>query len=460
MGFDLEKDQQQNNNQLSLFDYKMPKADFVSSSKGDAYDYNAWLLAQKLPEKSKTGRFLTLSAALHAAAVLFVAVVAVPLVEEVKTDTITIEIEDVPPVKFTAAPKGIITPPTQGGEIAQETLPKVEELEKAGSPDDVIAPAKAPTVAPVAAKLPEKAPAPKAAQAKAPAPVKATPSVAAAPKGGTVAEKTDFKAVPMTVDDIAAPELDNGALADTKVESNFNEDFNEDFAKTDASHKAAIENEEKSISAMAAALSDEQNEALDSAEAETADEANKLAALQDRVREKNAQAVASALAAEKAAALAKAREKAEREAAAKQAAGIGGNGGGRGTEEGIGAGNNGDANVASKQVSGVPQGVRSLDQLRQMPGNPRPQYERQERLRGDQGAVVFVAYISKEGHPSQFRMLKSTGFRNLDAKTLIALKKWRFYPGQEGWVELPFRWDLKGGAQEDGGLLRSKVSQN
>ncbi|MNL37727.1 Gram-negative bacterial tonB protein [compost metagenome] len=95
-----------------------------------------------------------------------------------------------------------------------------------------------------------------------------------------------------------------------------------------------------------------------------------------------------------------------------------------------------------------------------MPGNPRPQYERQERLRGDQGAVVFVAYISKEGHPSQFRLLKSTGFRNLDAKTLIALKKWRFYPGQEGWVELPFRWDLKGGAQEDGGLLRSKVSQN
>ncbi|MNT35500.1 hypothetical protein D3C72_1715310 [compost metagenome] len=71
---------------------------------------------------------------------------------------------------------------------------------------------------------------------------------------------------------------------------------------------------------------------------------------------------------------------------------------------------------------------------------------------------MFYAYISKEGQPTQFRMVKSTGFRNLDGKTLVALKKWRFYPGQEGWVELPFRWDLKGGAQEDGGRLRAATN--
>ncbi|MNL24907.1 Gram-negative bacterial tonB protein [compost metagenome] len=74
------------------------------------------------------------------------------------------------------------------------------------------------------------------------------------------------------------------------------------------------------------------------------------------------------------------------------------------------------------------------------------------------GDVGFLAYITKEGHPTQFRMIKSTGFQNLDSKTLTALQKWRFYPGQEGWVELPFKWDLKGETQEAGGLLRKKVS--
>jgi TonB family protein len=124
---------------------------------------------------------------------------------------------------------------------------------------------------------------------------------------------------------------------------------------------------------------------------------------------------------------------------------------------GAGAGNNGSSEEGS-QLAGIPSGVRSLEQLRQMPGNPRPQYDRQERLLRHQGSVAFLAYINKQGYVSKFRMLKSTGYKNLDGKTLAALKKWRFYPGQEGWVELPFQWDLKGGVQEAGGRLR--VSRN
>ena len=89
-----------------------------------------------------------------------------------------------------------------------------------------------------------------------------------------------------------------------------------------------------------------------------------------------------------------------------------------------------------------------------MPGNPRPQYSNDERMRRDQGQVIFYAYISTAGNPSQFKLAQSTGFRNLDGKTLAALKKWRFYPGQEGWVELPFKWDIKGGVQEMPTLLR------
>ena len=90
-----------------------------------------------------------------------------------------------------------------------------------------------------------------------------------------------------------------------------------------------------------------------------------------------------------------------------------------------------------------------------MPGNPIPQYSKEERLYGQQGYVVFEAYISKSGVPAQFKQTRSTGYRNLDAKTLQALKKWKFYPGQEGWVEIPFSWDLQGGPQETPALNRS-----
>jgi TonB family protein len=182
-------------------------------------------------------------------------------------------------------------------------------------------------------------------------------------------------------------------------------------------------------------------------------EANKFAALQNSLRQKNAAAIASAMAADRAAALASARR------ADLKNGGLGGTSNGSGAKAGLGTSNSG-SNSAGTQVAGLPKGIRSLEQLKQMPGNPRPQYAREERRRGDQGMVAFVAYISKEGYPTQFRMIKSTGFANLDAKTLEALKKWRFQPGQEGWAELPFKWDLKGTAQEDGGGLRTSLGAN
>lgn len=104
--------------------------------------------------------------------------------------------------------------------------------------------------------------------------------------------------------------------------------------------------------------------------------------------------------------------------------------------------------------------LRSLAQLRQKPGNPRPQYDPQERLQGHNGAVIFKAFVTSDGNLTEFKMLQSTGYKNLDFKTLKALKQWKFYPGQEGWVELPFQWDLKGGPQEMPALLRRRVGQN
>ncbi|MBL7544733.1 MAG: TonB family protein [Bdellovibrionaceae bacterium] len=100
--------------------------------------------------------------------------------------------------------------------------------------------------------------------------------------------------------------------------------------------------------------------------------------------------------------------------------------------------------------------VRRLEDLRQKPGNPRPNYDVTDRMNGLSGTIIFNAYVTKEGNLTLFRLIQSTGHRNLDRKTLAALKNWRFYPGQEGWVELPFKWDLKGGVQQKPTLLKRR----
>lgn len=117
------------------------------------------------------------------------------------------------------------------------------------------------------------------------------------------------------------------------------------------------------------------------------------------------------------------------------------------------------AQASAGNDSNVNNEVRSLNELRQVPGNEHPAYDSEDRLKGRQGDVAFLAYISREGQPVKFKMVQSSGFRELDAKTLKAIRSWKFYPGQEGWVEIPFRWDLKGGPQEMPATLRRKISQ-
>lgn len=392
-------------------------------------DYELWALAHRDKEPSKTPRFMTLSAGAHLLALGLIAVLATPLMKELEPEVVTIEIEDVRPLPPMAASRGLDVPETKGS-VAPAAPVVAEKI----SSEDVVVPAPAPAVtATVAAKA---APAPKAAKA-------------AAPAKSTVAAKTNFQAVPATIDDIEAPELEAGEFAKTPVAAtDLGEDLNKDFSAIDSQYADKMAQEKQALESMATALEAEQDNSLNDLAEQNDQEQARLLQAQEELRQKNAAAMASALAAENAAAKERAaRLAAQREAAQKAAA----------AATGQGRGNNG-ADQKGAALAGTPTGVRSLDQLRQMPGNPRPQYDREERRRGDQGEVAFAAYITKEGYPTQFKLLKSTGLRNLDGKTLAALKKWRFYPGQEGWVELPFRWDLKGGVQEDGGLLRRAVS--
>ncbi len=98
--------------------------------------------------------------------------------------------------------------------------------------------------------------------------------------------------------------------------------------------------------------------------------------------------------------------------------------------------------------------IREVVDLRQRPGNPLPRYSDLERLRRHEGEVVYLAYVTPEGRLTNFILTQSSGYSNLDQKTLNALKAWRFYPGQEGWVEIPQVWVLTGEAEELPSQLR------
>lgn len=98
--------------------------------------------------------------------------------------------------------------------------------------------------------------------------------------------------------------------------------------------------------------------------------------------------------------------------------------------------------------------VRALAELKQVPGNRKPTYDLADRKAARSGEVIFTAYVNKSGTLSDFKLVKSSGHRSLDAKTLSALKSWKFYPNQEGRTELGFKWDLKGDAIEMPSTLR------
>jgi len=100
--------------------------------------------------------------------------------------------------------------------------------------------------------------------------------------------------------------------------------------------------------------------------------------------------------------------------------------------------------------------VRSLAEMRQLPGNRRPQYDVQERLSGLEGTVKFLGFVDKNGQVVKVNLTQTSGHRSLDLKSLQAVKNWKFYPGQEGWVEIPLEWNLKGTAEELPALLRRK----
>jgi TonB family protein len=250
---------------------------------------------------------------------------------------------------------------------------------------------------------------------------------------------------PESLDNIETPALDESdfTVNEAKPAEKLNpEELDQALNQVDQQHEEQLQAAAAQIDRVTEkfenSLEESANSAAEQIKKEDEATAALLAARADELRKQEE--------AQKAAALARAAEnaRAEKLAAAKIAA-----------EKEVEAKGQRDAGPGKISTE-----VRALEQLRQMPGNPKPQYGSAERLKGDQGIVVFQAYVTQDGRLSSFKMLKSTGHRNLDGKTLKALKQWKFYPGQEGWVELPFDWNLKGGPQEMPTYLRRKVGQN
>lgn len=220
---------------------------------------------------------------------------------------------------------------------------------------------------------------------------------------------------------VVIPVLETADLSvDTQPTSEPTADLNEEDIATD------LDKVDQEQDAKTAAV---QEQLSKETEKELEEQNQKLAALQREAHEESEKLAAEN--AEK-----RAQERAELEAA-KTAAAVG-NSSGSGTDQ-----------------------VRALEDLKQVAGNKRPMYDAEDRLKGRQGEVAFMAYVSKQGAITQFKMIKSSGHRQLDVKTLKAIRDWKFYPGQEGWVEIPFKWDLKGGPQEmPATLRRAKISSS
>lgn len=66
--------------------------------------------------------------------------------------------------------------------------------------------------------------------------------------------------------------------------------------------------------------------------------------------------------------------------------------------------------------------------------NPRPEYPRISRQRGEQGRVLVRVLIGVDGSAQKSEIGQSSGFTRLDQAALSAVSNWRFVPGKRGGV--------------------------
>lgn len=105
------------------------------------------------------------------------------------------------------------------------------------------------------------------------------------------------------------------------------------------------------------------------------------------------------------------------------------------------------AGSAEKQADGGASGpFRNAELLSQLPGNKKPTYPEEDRLNGTEGRVILTAYVTQEGLLEQLRITQGSS-PSLNDSAWQAFSKYRFKPGQEGWVRQVFNFKLVGEPQ-------------
>lgn len=276
------------------------------------------------------------------------------------------------------------------------------------------------TVAVKTAAMPEKAMPAKATKSVAKSPVaKMKPAVQTAKQDDSADPEMDEAIVDEAISEVKAAQTPKAEKAE-KVEGK-----KEEVAVQETSTEESQEEIQNNLEAITAAQEQEEQKIANEKSAKEDEHAKKVAYLA-QLKKQNAEREAA--------------EKATAESASATAAG---------STAGLGSKNEGEGPQPGETV-------RAVSDFKQMGGNPKPQYSNEDRMANRSGTVTFQAFVNKDGSLNEFQLVESSGHRSLDAKTLQALKKWKFAAGQEGWIEIPFQWDLKGGAQETSTLRNSR----
>ena len=89
---------------------------------------------------------------------------------------------------------------------------------------------------------------------------------------------------------------------------------------------------------------------------------------------------------------------------------------------------------SASQAGTTPETARVFDQLKQIPGNPMPEYPKEALEQKWEGAVEVLYYVSTGGFVEQIQVGRSSGHIVLDNAAIKALSRYRYELGQEGWV--------------------------
>lgn len=91
----------------------------------------------------------------------------------------------------------------------------------------------------------------------------------------------------------------------------------------------------------------------------------------------------------------------------------------------------------------------TLDRMPSYRYNPKPQYPRAARRRGQEGKLLLLVEVLPGGRAGKIEIEKSSGYELLDNAAIDTVKKWRFVPAKRGatpvraWVKIPVEFNLR-----------------